>query len=66
LTTAQENPDELQRVYSESRAKEIGTWIKEENSLLPNAIVVDFKDDVEPEPKALPKMTTESIKLLKD
>ena len=41
-----ENPDELQRVYSESRAKEIGAWIKEENSLLPNAIVVDFKDDV--------------------
>ena len=40
---SEENPDELQRVFSESRAKEIGAWIKEENSLLPNAIVIDFK-----------------------
>ena len=49
---SEDNPDELQRVYSESRAKEIGSWIKEENSLLPNAIVVDFKDDVKIDPTA--------------
>jgi DGQHR domain-containing protein len=49
---SEENPDELQRVFSESRAKEIGAWIKEENSLLPNAIVIDFKKDVEIAPTA--------------
>lgn len=43
---SEEHPDELQRVYKEARAKEIGAWIREENSLLPNAIVVDFKKDV--------------------
>jgi DGQHR domain-containing protein len=49
---SEENPDELQRVFSESRAKEIGNWIKEENSLLPNAIVVDFQKSVEISPTA--------------
>ena len=58
---SEENPDELQRVYSEPRAKEIGAWIKEENSLLPNAIVVDFKDDVEIEPTADPDIVTITI-----
>ena len=55
---SEENPDELQRVYSEPRAKEIGAWIKEENSLLPNAIVVDFKNDVEIEQTADPNVVT--------
>lgn len=58
---SEENPDELQRVYSESRAKEIGAWIKEENSLLPNAIVVDFKDEVEIKPTADPSSVTITI-----
>lgn len=58
---SEENPDELQRVYSEPRAKEIGVWIKEENSLLPNAIVVDFKDDVEIELTADPNIVTITI-----
>lgn len=49
---SENNPDELQRVYSEPRAKDIGAWIKEENSLLPNAIVVDFKNNVKVEPTA--------------
>lgn len=47
---SKENPDELQRVYIEARAKDIGAWLQEENSLLPNAIVVDFKDEVKIEP----------------
>jgi DGQHR domain-containing protein len=47
---SEENPDELQRVFNESRAKEIGAWLKDENSLLPNAIVVDLKDEVRIEP----------------
>lgn len=55
---SQENPDELQRVYSESRAKEIGKWLQEENSLLPNAIVVDFKNEVQIEPTATRDIVT--------
>jgi|GEM_PF-2200247 DGQHR domain-containing protein len=55
---SKENPDELQRVYNESRAKEIGEWLKEENSLLPNAIVVDFKEEVHIEPTATPDLVT--------
>lgn len=55
---SKENPDELQRVYSESRAKEIGAWLQEENSLLPNAIVVDFKNEVQIEPTADPDIVT--------
>ncbi|HMU13434.1 MAG TPA: DGQHR domain-containing protein [Flavobacteriales bacterium] len=43
----EENPDELQRVVNIARAKEIGNWLKDENSLLPNAIVVDLKENVE-------------------
>jgi len=55
---SKENPDELQRVYSESRAKEIGAWLQEENSLLPNAIVVDFKNEVKIEPTSDPDIVT--------
>ena len=58
---SEENPDELQRVYSEQRAKEIGGWIKEENSLLPNAIVVDFKEDVDIDSTADPNIVTITI-----
>lgn len=58
---SEDNPDELQRVYSEPRAKEIGAWIKEENSLLPNAIVVDFKGDVKIEPTADDDIVTITI-----
>src|SRR5215210_2780253 len=58
---SKENPDELQRVYSESRAKEIGAWLQEENSLLPNAIVVDLKNEVKIEPTADPDIVTISF-----
>lgn len=58
---SRENPDELQRVYSEARAREIGLWIQEENSLLPNAIVVDLKDEVQIEPTANPDVVTITI-----
>jgi DGQHR domain-containing protein len=51
----------LQRVYSESRAKEIGSWLQEENSLLPNAIVVDLKNEVRIEPTADPDIVTISF-----
>ncbi len=55
---SEDNPDELQRVFSEPRAKEIGAWLKEENSLLPNAIVVDLKDQVTIEPTDVPDRVT--------
>ncbi len=58
---SKENPDELQRVYKESRAKDIGAWLQEENSLLPNAIVVDFKNEVQIEPTADPEIVTISF-----
>lgn len=44
---SEDNPDELQRVVNVPRAKEIGKWLQEENSLLPNAIVIDLKENVE-------------------
>ena len=55
---SKDNPNELQRVYSEARAKEIGNWLQEENSLLPNAIVVDLRDEVQIEPTAYEDMVT--------
>jgi DGQHR domain-containing protein len=58
---SRENPDELQRVYSEPRAREIGKWIKEESSLLPNAIVIDLKDEVRIEPTATPDIVTITV-----
>ncbi|HEV7891116.1 MAG TPA: DGQHR domain-containing protein [Pyrinomonadaceae bacterium] len=58
---SEENPDELQRVVSVVRAKEIGKWLQDENSLLPNAIVVDLKQDVEIEPTGIQDQVTISI-----
>ncbi|MCA1620923.1 MAG: DGQHR domain-containing protein [Acidobacteria bacterium] len=58
---SEENPDELQRVVSVTRAKEIGKWLQDENSLLPNAIVVDLKQDVEIEPTGIQDQVTISI-----
>ncbi len=58
---SEESPDELQRVVNIPRAKEIGNWLKEENSLLPNAIVIDLKKDVEIETTAFPDQVTISI-----
>lgn len=49
---SEDNPEELQRVCIEQRAKEIGNWLKEENSLLPNAIVIDLNESVKIEPTA--------------
>jgi|SRR2546422_2805556 len=43
---SKDDPEEIQRVLSESRAEEIGEYIQAENSLLPNAIVVNLTPDV--------------------
>lgn len=37
-----DNPDEVQRILNPARAKEIGEYIKEDTSLLPNAIVISL------------------------
>lgn len=42
-----ETPDEVQRILNTKRAKEIGEYIKEATSVLPNAIVVSLTSDVE-------------------
>ena len=41
-----DDPNEIQRILKESRAEEIGEYIKQENSLLPNAIVVNLSESV--------------------
>jgi len=43
---SKDNPEEVQRLLDPSRAKEIGEYIKESTSLLPNAIVVSLTPDV--------------------
>ena len=58
---SEDNPEELQRVVNIPRAKEIGRWLQDENSLLPNAIVIDLKQDVEIEPTGIPDQVTISI-----
>jgi len=58
---SEDNPDELQRVVNTPRAKEIGKWLQDENSLLPNAIVVDLKTNVEIEPTGIPDQVTITI-----
>jgi DNA sulfur modification protein DndB len=58
---SEENPDELQRVVNTQRAKEIGKWLQDENSLLPNAIVLDLKKDVEIEPTGIQDQVTITI-----
>jgi DGQHR domain-containing protein len=58
---SEDNPDELQRVVNIPRAKEIGSWLKEDTSLLPNAIVVDFKKDVTIDETGIPDQVTIQI-----
>ena len=58
---SEDNPDELQRVVNISRAKEIGKWLQDENSLLPNSIVLDLKNNVEIELTGIPDQVTITI-----
>lgn len=58
---SEDNPDELQRVVNITRAKEIGKWLQDENSLLPNAVVIDLKQDVEIDATGIPDQVTISI-----
>src|ERR1700694_5289147 len=41
-----DDPEEIQRILNKKRAKEIGEYIKEANSLLPNSIVVSLTAEV--------------------
>lgn len=47
---SRDDPEEIQRIVIESRAKEIGKYIQEELSLFPNAIVVSLADEVQIHP----------------
>jgi len=42
-----DNPEEIQRILDKGRAQQIGEYIKQANSLLPNAIVVSLVADVQ-------------------
>lgn len=53
-----DNPEEVQRILSEKRAKEIGAYIQEENTLLPTAIVVSLEPDVEVRDTGTPGVKT--------
>lgn len=43
---SKDDPTEVQRVFKEPRAKDIGKYVQGENSLLPNAIVVNLTEEV--------------------
>jgi DGQHR domain-containing protein len=43
---SQDNPEEIQRILDERRAREIGNYIMKSTTLLPNAIVVSLTEDV--------------------
>ncbi len=49
-----ESPEEVQRMLSQRRAKEIGQYIRTENALLPGSIVVSLTDDVSIQPTGRP------------
>jgi DGQHR domain-containing protein len=40
------SPEEVQRILNKERSVELGKYIKEENNILPNAIVVSLNDEV--------------------
>jgi DGQHR domain-containing protein len=52
------DPDEVQRILSKPRAKEIGEYIQKELSLFPNAVVVSLEEDVHVSPTADPLEVT--------
>lgn len=41
-----DDPDEIQRILSPARARQIGEYIKQTNSLLPNSLVVSLTSEV--------------------
>jgi DGQHR domain-containing protein len=44
---SEDSPEEIQRILSQPRAKEIGAYIQEELSLFPNALVLSLNEEVE-------------------
>jgi DGQHR domain-containing protein len=55
-----DDPDEVQRILNPKRAKEIGEYIRQANSLLPNALVVNLSEDVTVEATG-----TDGVKILR-
>jgi DGQHR domain-containing protein len=52
------DPEEIQRILSTTRARDIGKYIQEELSLFPNALVVSLEEDVVIVPTADPYEVT--------
>ena len=57
---SKDNPDEIQRILNPARAQQIGEYIQQANSLLPNAIVVSLTSEVQVQPSG-----TTGIKVLR-
>src|SRR5713226_8203384 len=57
---SKDDPEEIQRILSVPRAKEIGEYIKQTNSLLPNAIIVSLTSEVEVYPSG-----TDGIRIIR-
>ena len=55
---SEDDPDEIQRLIDPKRIKEIGEYISEPNALLPNALVVSFKDSVTVTPTGKANVST--------
>lgn len=50
-----DNPEEVQRILDPKRAKDIGQYIKEDTSLLPNAVVVSLTEECKISPTGADK-----------
>ncbi len=52
LPRTTDNPQEIQRIKNDSRCREIGSYVRQEDSVLPNSIVVNLAEGVRIEPTA--------------
>jgi DGQHR domain-containing protein len=58
LPRTTDNPNEIQRIRSDSRCKEIGEYVQKQDSVLPNSIVVNLTEHVRIEPTARTGIST--------
>src|ERR1039458_915579 len=58
LPRTTDNPDEIQRIRSEPRCKEIGEYVQKQDSVLPHSIVVNLNEHVSITPTAEPRTVT--------
>lgn len=58
LPRTTDNPEEIQRIKSASRCRDIGEYVRKPDSVLPNSVVVNLTEDVKIEPTARPDRVT--------